>query len=248
HQGANVPIGLQYLYRYGVAGTLSAIGFSPWAIAQFSQELSALNGAATEMLKYHVSTDPFISLPASSAAITEHPNKTAFDNALANLGNYPEFCKLVALSNGSWLGVHQPTAWDINTPRQPNDDIINIQSKTYIKVLGIKILGTDLDMRVQTNPAGSGDVFTSKVGVSHWKIKLKWFGVKLQWWTTYVMGVDKDVINAEPYCVMPGSNLGIGGFTPANTFHSFNLFDYFGFQVQQGSGALQVNGYLGSPL
>lgn len=249
HQGANIPIGLQYLYRYGVAGTLSAIGFSPWAIGQFSQELAVMNKAATQMLKYHIDTDPFINLPASLSPITEHPNKTAFDNDLDQLGNYPQFCKLAAISNGSWMGTHQPTAWDPQTPRQPNDFILDIQSETYIKVLGIKILGTKLDCQVNTNPQGTGDAFAAKFGISHWKIKLKWFGAKLVWWTDYLVGVDKDVYDVEPYCVMPGSNnnidLPIGA---ANTFNSFNLLDFFGFQVQSGNGTIQVNGYLGDPL
>ncbi|HQE12785.1 MAG TPA: hypothetical protein PLQ78_08560, partial [Flavipsychrobacter sp.] len=250
HQGANIPIGLQYMYHYGVAGTLSAIGFSPWALGQFAVEFNAMNGSARQMLKYHVSTDPFIATPASTSYITEDPLKTLFDLDLESLGNYPVNCKTVALSNGSWLGAHQPTAWDSTIARQPNDFILDIESETYIKVLGIKILGTKLDLEVRTNPAGSGDAFTSTVGVSHWKIKLKWFGVKLQWWTDYTMGVDKDVMGVEPYCVMPGSTPGVPDdpFIPAPPFHPFNLLDFFGFQVQSGNGNLNITGYVGDPL
>ena len=253
HQGANVPIGLQYLYKYGTSSALAAIGFSPWAIAQFSQDLLALNGAATEMLKYHVDTDPFLSIPVSSAQITEHPNKTNFDNALANLGDYPQFCKLVALSNGSWLGTHQPTAWDEGIPRQPNDFMLDITSETYLRILGTKILSNELNLIVNTNPAGTGRVFYSDLTVAHWKIKLKWFGVKLVWWTNYLFQIDKTVQNVEPYCVMPGSNNSIDGVVGLNNrFNSFNLLDFFGFQVVSGNGNLNVSSqmqhsFFGSP-
>lgn len=249
HQGANVPIGLQYLYRYGTFGTLSAVGFSPWVIGQCADVLTALDGAATEMLKYHVATDPFLAVPVSTAAITQHPAKTAFDNALANLGNYPQHCKLVALSNGSWLGAHQYRAWDYfsKTPRQPNDEMLNVNSEVYIRVLGMKVLGTTFGLDVRTNPNGNGQVFFNGVGITHWKIKLKWFGVKVVWLADYFMQIKKNVLNVKPYCVMPASweispYTGVG-MNPG--FNSFNCLNVFGFQYSTGNGNLNVQGNLG---
>jgi len=65
-------------------------------------------------------------------------------------------------------------------------------------------------MDVRTNPAGSGSVFKMSMGISHWKIKLHWFGVKLVWGSTDLFNINKTAINVRPYCVSAASNLDIG--------------------------------------
>lgn len=143
----------------------------------------------------------------SSSPITQHHLKDEFDNALRDLGNYPRYCKLVAVSNGSWIGSRQSEPFGVNNQREPNDALIKMDAETKLRILGIPVVGTTFAFDVRTNPDGAGNVFKLSSTVSHWKIKLKWFGFSLKWHTEYLTKLDKSVEDVKPYCVMPGSTL-----------------------------------------
>src|SRR5690606_34270397 len=103
---------------------------------EFSDLFTGLNStAAKQMLKYHVATDPFYPLPVSIAPITQHHLKTEFDADLQSLGNYPQFVKLVALSNGSWVGTRQQEPYGTREQREPNDHILKFEAETGLRIL-----------------------------------------------------------------------------------------------------------------
>tara|TARA_R110002050_G_scaffold245367_1_gene382982 strand:+ start:47660 stop:50608 length:2949 start_codon:yes stop_codon:yes gene_type:complete len=243
HQGANIPLAYQYLYRYA---SFTALYISPYATAILAKYFLLLNGSASQMLKYHIDTDLYWLLPVSTSSVGEHKNKTIFDSELAALGNYPKYCKLVAISNGSWLGEHQNREWDLE-PRVPNDKFLDFNAELRLRILGIRIVGAEFEMIMRSNPSGTGEVFRARAGVSHWKIDLYWFGAKLKWFTSYISNIRKSVSNSEPLCVMPGSYMVSGGLLdpkPSN-FNNFNVFSLFEFSATKGSGNLHVNAFLG---
>lgn len=263
HQGANIPIGLQYLYQNVSNGAMSVLQFSGVNNFILNQLFTGLDSdAAKQMLIYHIQTDNFYSMSQSSSPITQHHLKTEFDNALRDLGNYPRYCKLVAVSNGSWIGSRQEEPFGDNNQRQPHDALIQVDAATQLRILGIPIVGTTFAFEARTNPDGAGNVFRLSSTVSRWKIKLKWFGFSLKWHTEYLTNLDKSVEDVKPYCVMPGSTLlseiGLGDTTLNESFKyggfglmgaatNSNAGDFLGvFGVQRtssGNGDLQLLAY-----
>lgn len=256
HQGANVPIGLQYLYHYVASNTLNAMGLAPLLYRDVGKMYTVLGGAASQMLIYHVGTDIALPIPVSNNPIYEHPNKTAFDAELEALGNYPRLCKLVATSNGSWVGERQRQPYGTFNLREPNDIILRMNAETVLRILGIRIAGTAIKLTTRTNPDGDGNVFDADLGVSHWKIKLRWFGVRLDWHTQYLVKLNKSVKNVRPYCVMPASRPGvmdIGNNADTtiwpNPNNGWNVLIPFGFTSSStGNGDLAISAHLAHPV
>jgi len=121
HQGANIPLGVQQLYRHLLPFTYL---FSSYTIGIGHQYATLLDGKASkQMLLYHVETDLAPGAPISASPYGPSPYKVQFDQDLKNIGNYPRLCKLVALSNGALDGSRQIRTWD-STFRQPNDHML----------------------------------------------------------------------------------------------------------------------------
>ncbi len=243
HQGANIPMAYQYLYRYASVATVLSI--SPYATAMLAKYFLLLNGSASQMLTYHIDSDLYWLLPISTSPVGEHTNKTKFDTELATLGNYPKSCKLAAISNGSWLGTHQNRSWD-SSPRMPNDKFLDLNAELRLRILGIRIVGAKYEMVLRSNPLGTGEVFKARAGITHWKIDLFWFGAKLKWHTSYVAHIQKAISNSQPLCVMPGSYMiNSGQVSKPSSFNNFNALSLFEFSATQGNGNLQVHAFLG---
>ncbi|MEO6833315.1 MAG: hypothetical protein ABI169_14005, partial [Chitinophagaceae bacterium] len=241
NQGANIPMADQYLYKY--ISTL-AIPFNAVTRGAFNRYWNLLNGSAGEMLINHISTDSYPLLPISSSTFGPSVARMNFVNDLLAIGNYPQFCKKVALSNGSAEGHNQIRSWD-NQARVQNDTILALNAEIYLRILGIRILGSTHTLTMNTAPLGTNHLFRATAGVSHWKIKLKWFGLKLVWGTTYYVNIDKSGINMQPIDVSAGSY--VVSNLPFTSSSSFNFFDVFGFGVGSTGGTLTATGHLGIP-
>jgi len=64
--------------------------------------------------------------------------------------------------------------------RNPNDTLLNMEASIYLRILGIKFLGTDAQFVLRTNPhIVTGDVLKASVDAWRAKIKFFWFGVRL---------------------------------------------------------------------
>jgi pimeloyl-ACP methyl ester carboxylesterase len=248
HKGANIPLAYQYAYRY------ATVAFSPIANAFVRGRLGRypafLDGVSTkQMLLYHINTDMFpLAVPISASTFGPDLEKQLLDIELAAIG-YPRYCKLVALSNGSWLGRPQTRYWD-RAPRAANDYLLKLDMQVWVRVLGTRLLGSGYELKMMTNPDGSlAPVFKSAITCSHWTVKIKLFGLKLKYVTDDVLKLEKNAFNVQPFCTSAGS-------VPFPDFHiseyesndwSFNMLGIFWLNKHQGKGHFGFDMEMGIP-
>ena len=101
HQGANIPLAYQWMYDEGASKVPLLAGYSPLSLTLFvlmkTQMLYAT--AAKQMLIYHLDNKRLVSSSGNQKVYNyfQHGDRTNFVNALADIGNYPQHCKLMAL-------------------------------------------------------------------------------------------------------------------------------------------------------
>lgn len=170
HQGANIPLSLQMLYK----GCETIFNFLPMGlqlkwIAKANNV--ALDGmAAKEMLYYHI--DYYSGTNYYSA-----PEKNQFFTQLSQMGSYPKHAKLVALSNGSLQGTSQSNPYTAAV-RMANDILVGIHLDKKISILGLKIPVFKCDAEFRTNPNGYGNFIHTSMGFYINLPVLYWFGIK----------------------------------------------------------------------
>ncbi len=241
HDGANIPVAYQYLYKYA---SLTTFAISPTAAFRFAKYHTLLDGAATQMLKYHIATDLLAPLPVSTSSIGPHPNKVAFDQLLASMGNYPRFCKIVALSNGSWTGGRQIRPWD-NSVRVPHDKLLDINFQAHMRILNFNFMGATSDLTLRSLPQGQGNVFNVNNSIYHIKINLFLFGINISTQSINLISISKSVTNVQPYDVMPGSLFSDFDMNSAYTYGVNNLGGLFNFDYNAANGTLYFNKFYG---
>ena len=150
NQGANIPLSLQQLYL--ILGTQSG---SPFVIGSaikrsiMREMIMLLNAKSVkQMLIYHAFNQ-------QGNNYYPHPDFTSFFDDLRNLGDYPKYCKLMALSNGSLQGRRRKNEFNDNNQgnyRNPNDLLLRFDGSIWARILGIKykFFGANLDLH--TNP------------------------------------------------------------------------------------------------
>lgn len=207
--GANIPLAYQHVYRD--AGTfLFGANTITQATAGGMSNLLLDSKSAKQMLLYHVDTK-------IGGSYSEHPDKTAFDAALAGLGNYPQYCKIFAMANGSMQGHGQTRVYD-TAQRVPNDYLLDYGSDLYMRAFAnnFKILGTNFELH--TTPNGSGtiakinrDFYAPVIKIQLTK-KYRWpwppkIHFKFSITSHYVssIGITHSGTNMKPYDVIPGS-------------------------------------------
>ncbi len=252
HRGANVPLGIQMYYKHLAHLAYMFSGFNNGIADIYNNRL--LNSiSAKQMLVYHIETENNPLLLINSSTFTSSGLRAGLLNDFAALGNYPKFCKLGELSNGALDGSRQTREWD-NSDRQPNDFILDLETDFYLRVLGFRFLGSYTRVQVRSNPNGTGSVFLLDKGISHPKIRLRWFGVRIDINHTTLLKVDKRARNVLPYCVSAGSHLGFG--SPLTTMNnpigqSGDLAHLLGLRynmVINGQGEITFSGNLFSLL
>lgn len=112
NNGANIPMSVQY--------AMDELSFVSYAKDIRDRKLNS--SAARQLLLEHYSTGG-----------TQHTLRTDLVSEMTNLGNYPEYTYIAAMSNGSGLGVSQPI--------QPSDKMFYSQK-----------LGAILNVEGYTNP------------------------------------------------------------------------------------------------
>lgn len=198
HQGANVPLSVQYAYR-------TALGiFGPYIGTALTISASLMNlgldgQAAQQMLIYHIDTkygSPWY------YDYTSMPDKNLFFSQLLNMGNYPQYAKIVAMSSGSLKGYPQ-TNYYTGEDRVAGDYLIDFEADLYARVLWIPVPIFGGDLECQTNPNGNGHIFKANAGTYGITIKLKWFGIKVTFGYNSLLSVD-EYAHTLPYCTSSG--------------------------------------------
>lgn len=208
HDGVNIPLAYQHLFRDAGTFLLGTNTITQQVTGGLSNLLLDAK-SVKQMLLYHVDTrHPF------NHTYSEHPDRTLFKSDLLAVGNYPQYAKLFAMSNGSLVGRGQTRYYD-GVDRQANDYILQMTSDSYAKFMGndIQLLGTNFELH--TVPQGSGVITTNNIDyyIPTFKIRL----VRIKWWLPPVpqitvgsryfttFGYTKQGNNMEPYDVIPGS-------------------------------------------
>jgi hypothetical protein len=235
HQGANIPLSLQTFYD----DALEFFGFMSPMSARYIMRVFNLfidGDAARQMLIYHIDTKSGGGLYKN---YSEDPMKTQFFNELRSIsvtGNgYPVHCKLIALSNGSLSGIPQMRFYN-TTPRAANDQLLNANIEIFARILWFKVRIISGNLAMLTNPNGAGLLYNQTVGFFRYRLKFKWFGVKLV--TTFIPITNRsEYADVMPLCTSPGGYYTKGleqviGNSTSNQswalsrFELFNLFEY----------------------
>lgn len=202
NNGANIPLALQHLYRSTSRMLFGSNTISQWLSGKINNSLLDAT-SAKQMLLYHVDT-----YNPTTQEYSEHTLRTNFKSDLNDVGNYPQYSKLLAISSASLKGIGQTHVYD-TFQRTPNDYLIDFESNQWIRVFGndAQLLGSNLELR--TSPNGDGtitantiDFYKPKVFISIKKWKLKVVVTSTYW---YSIGGAVYGKNMLPYDVSPGS-------------------------------------------
>lgn len=223
HQGANIPLSIQYAYRkllkFVVPGGQHLTSMLNLGLESY---------AAKQLLLYHI--DGKINPLGHVSGYLPHPAHVSFYDQLREMG-YPKYCKNVALSSGSLSGANQHNMDGYF--RTAGDILLDQNLDLYARILWLKhpILKTDFILR--TNPDGTGTFYSAGVGSFTIQIKLKLFGVKLNSIFGSIYSDNQIAVDVKPYCVSAGGyyDASIGSFVNSSQFtlsqHYFlNLFGY----------------------
>ena len=210
HQGANIPLAYQELYDYGVDKALGGKFLS--AIFRFGlAEIGDLflgSDAAQQMLIYHAYTRNGFATTNNEYYYYEHGEKEQFFEQLEQMGDYPQYPKTMAMSNGSLRGYNQTRPYAGQQLRSPNDYLLDFEAQIYGRIfrnIRIPVFGTKLVLR--TNPNGYGQLMNLEAGTWGVKIKLYWFGVKVKVGLNSLLEHEVYAGNTKPYCVGAGSHV-----------------------------------------
>lgn len=187
HQGANIPLSLQEFYKAlmeGAMGLNLSSNFldilpAPQRIVFGDLYNNTLNSvAAKQLLLYHAETRHSCN-GSMYNCYDAHPWHNQFFDLLEDMGDYPQYCKLMALSNGSIGGKKQTRAYN-EMDRFANDLLLKFDADVYARVLHfikIKVFGANIELR--TNPHGFGKL--CEFGWGTWGVRIKphWFGLNV---------------------------------------------------------------------
>jgi hypothetical protein len=238
HQGANIPIGIQLAYKKAIqlifpsfqkASTLFSVGLESHATKQ--------------MLIYHLSGKL---LPGPISPYTSAPEFNIFFNQLAGMGNYPNHCKLMALSNGAMDASKQ---FNVHTQqdRIAGDRILDFQATLYLKIFGTEFPYFGAALKINTNPNSTGMVYQSSIGAYKYSFKLKWFKIIMT--TTYVpiLADSQFALDVKPYCISAGGTIGSDRISSLDKPQDalYDELNPFGYSSTNANGCLDIDHKLG---
>ncbi len=238
HQGANIPLSVQRFYNY--ATTL----YFGLGHKQLGQAINLfLDGkAARQLLKYHVNTSlqPW---PNGTSSYGPDPSHISFYNQLTGLGDYPRFCKKMALSSGSLDGKMQKNA-ATGADRVASDRLLDLNFTLKARILSIPIPIFEVDLDLMTNPDGSGTFFSTALGQYTVSFNLSLFQVNVQSNFGTIYFDNATAIDVKPYCVNAGGIYGVEN--PLASVEPFDfsasiLFYSFAGSLGYANGCLQFN-------
>ncbi|MGB0176275.1 MAG: esterase/lipase family protein [Owenweeksia sp.] len=236
HRGANIPLGVQALYRnfyqgrmgelLGVAGRIFSVVFEDWLASK----------ATRQMLLFH--------LDATDGNGNYFPHNDFYDFQDEYLR--PEFCKVMALSNGSMTGTNQFN-FVTNQLRTAGDLYMHVEADLYSRVLGFTIPNVQIDLDVNTNPNGAGQVLDYEYKNYEFQIKAKWFGLEVGWFPALTINHQLNAQNLLPYCTSAGGFYGTRDLTNPgleNT-ESINWFVFSWNQSPVGDNCTGIDSHIG---
>ncbi|MFK8009499.1 MAG: T9SS type A sorting domain-containing protein [Saprospiraceae bacterium] len=251
HQGANIPLSLQHLYKDALDGftILSRLdplmGVRRKMIFKF-YDLFLEGDAAKELLIYHYSTKDQLSNPSNYAEYSAHNSRDQFLNLLSVYGGRPSFCKVVALSNGSLRGRRQTRPYD-GSLRQANDYLLKFDGSIYARILGIKLKLYGNKFHLQTNPNGNGQVYKREAGTWGIKLKVYWFGIKVKV-GLISSSYENEYVNTDPICVNAGGIFDTGIQPKGASFDAgFDAFIMEVSSTNNGNGLYEFHTSIGIP-
>ncbi|HMW10917.1 MAG TPA: T9SS type A sorting domain-containing protein [Bacteroidia bacterium] len=247
HQGANIPMSMQYAYKTGIDVLSRFISFDLRLLTN-AFNLFLDGQAAQQMLIYHIDTksgSPFYYNYDSKS------DKYFFFDQLNALENYPQYAKVIAMSQGSMSGEMQRNNYT-GSDRNPGDRLLDFSADLYARVLWLKVPIFGGDLECKTNPNGNGHIFLAQAGWYGIRIKLKWFGIKVTIGYNSLLYVN-EYANLLPYCVNPGGIFGDpdfisttpsqGGFNLSNNYWLLNFFHCS--HTVNGNGCVDFDSHLG---
>lgn len=247
HQGANVPISIQkgYQHAFNIFGKYVGMGLRTTA-KMLNLFIDAQ--AAQQMLIYHVDTE---SGTGQYKTYSQHSDGSSFyDEISGEQQAYPQFCKVVLMSNGALNGSGQ-TNFYTDEERVENDRLLDFEAELYGRVLWIKVPLFGGELKVNTNPAGNGKVFQANAGRFGIKIKLKWFGIKIHIGYNSLFQ-EQDYANSLAYCTSSGGYVGepmlVSGSSSQQRYNLSNkwLFNLFSYNFyKDGEGCVGLDSHIG---
>jgi len=236
HEGANVPLAYQHLYKnlddLRLTKILS-VASTFWNKRVYDGLLN--NTAVRQLLMYHVATE-------NGSNYTMHPERAEFLASLDAYGGRPEHCKILATSQGSSAGINQKRDWD-NNPRVPGDRIMHFYGEIYGKFLIFTQKIYDMELKLST-ASGSNAVYERNYFKYFFKIKIRWTGISLKAKTPQI-GNGTKYANINPYDVASGGYFDGLTFTfsPYSDNKSYlgGLVNIISEKVDKGSGNYEVH-------
>jgi hypothetical protein len=187
HGGAHIPMSVQKMSNFlrntagAIAGTSLVgpglgvpLGIIGTKLFFKSQDLLLDATAAKQLLMDHVSTQSLL----WPHTYNMHKERKILLDELQSKGNYPRHTKLFAISNGNMMGHNQTRLWD-GAPRLDGDTLLKVNARATVRILGTRFPYSGLDLRMNADPNGVGNIGGINFGTFWFKIKLKFFGVKI---------------------------------------------------------------------
>lgn len=247
HQGANVPIAFQkaYQHAFNIFGKYVGMGLRTTA-KMYNLFLDAQT--AQQMLIYHVDTESGSGLYKT---YSRHSDGDSFYGEITGeQPNYPQFCKVVLMSNGALNGNGQ-TNYYTDAQRTANDRLLHFNAELYGRVLWIKVPLFGGVLKLNTNPSGNGKVLQANAGKYGIRIKLKWFGIRIHIGYNSLFQ-EEDYANTLPYCTASGGFEGepelVSGSVGGSHYNLSNkwLFNFFSYNFyKDGEGCVGLQSHVG---
>lgn len=262
HQGVNIPMSLQAIYGDALCPGGYLYGFADFLNSRTRVNLdlvnTGLNGTSVQqMLNRHYKTQTRIS--DETYSYDAHDDYYELQKDFKNLGDYPQYCKLVALVNGSLGGEGQDNMYydDVEkyisypgTKRQPNDHLLYMRNQVRYRILGLKFIN-DIEVDIRTNPDINtiGLLFNMQYTRVRPHIKVYWFGIKVTY-TQDIFSYHRYGTNLLPYCVSAGSHEYLKRDKSSSNFSwgGFLNLGFLGlnFTIDPGN-SFRMNTYMGIP-
>lgn len=252
HQGVNIPLSLQCLYG-SILDNNAVLDYlieKLNANSRLNINLSTtlLRGESVkQMLYYHYATDS-----NKNGLYTADPKHYQFLQDMVALGDYPQYCKTVALSNGSIEGYPQQNYFSKDKAgnfRIAGDHLLLMHAGFGVTVLGMRFDDVfNIDLR--TNDPNSNTL--GSVSCEH---RFALIGL-LSGRIYFSSDIDVKRINYPnathllPYCVSAGGNEYAYSFGFDTDFPALGIcvdLGIVGAGVSMGDGRIEVGARLGIP-
>ncbi|PKP51377.1 MAG: hypothetical protein CVT95_01075 [Bacteroidetes bacterium HGW-Bacteroidetes-12] len=242
HQGANIPLAYQNIYRFfetSIGQIMPSTAMLTASIPQFSI-LQLLNKKAPrQLLKWYAPPGSSIPpvLPYAPA-----PSHVSFFTQLKTYPNNgtPTYAKMLALSDGALDGSRQQDP-NTNLPRNNNDAIVDFDLNTSVKILWIPFDFINARVDARTNPNGYGLLCGGAFGHNVFTLKVKFFKIKIT--KTFIPTVPlfaSYATNTQPTCVTAGGHINLFNIKNKNCNNCWDSDrGFLGFVVDM---SLQSNG------